>query len=317
MSGTSRRFRDRKSGARGALASIGIARARAWLIASLLGASSAARAASFDCQKATTAIEKRVCSDAQVSELDGKLAAAYRRALAVAGSPDSLKAEQRSWLNTERAKCADDPCLREAYQRRLIILSNVAEAGFAAAAGAEASYSFTKVPFINPRLVEDLSTWESDLGNQVIAINVNDSQRSNRYSSEPEVRRDKGASAYVFHRDGQSEFGYRHVGRTTSGVDVLLTMSSGGGSGVFENLMLVVLNVESSGISPDLLENDAETVTFKQRRLVIRKLGELGLGDRWAGDLKVVGNEILIGKNTGLDAKEGAGSRRIRIDYQP
>jgi uncharacterized protein len=133
------------------------------------------------------------------------VADSYRRALAIVASPSSLKAEQRTWLNTERAKCAEAACLREAYQRRFVILSGAAAAGFVAAPGAEASYSFTTAPFINPRIVEDLSTWDSDRGDQVIAINVNDSQHSNRYAGEPEVRRDKGASAYVFHRDGESE----------------------------------------------------------------------------------------------------------------
>ena len=40
-----------------------------------------ARAASFDCAKARTGVEKAVCADPQLSEYDERIAAAYQRAL--------------------------------------------------------------------------------------------------------------------------------------------------------------------------------------------------------------------------------------------
>jgi len=288
---------------------------RAWAVAGLTLLSLEARAASFDCQKATTAIEKLVCSDARLSELDGKLADVYRRALSIAARPDALKAEQRAWLTAERAKCADVACLRETYQRRIIALRNVADAGFVAPAGGDDAYSFFTTPFVNPRLVEDLAVGESDHGDQVLAVNVSDSQRSNRYFGDAEVRRDAGKNPYVFYRKDDEEFGYRHIGRTTSGVDVLLTTSSAGGSGVFMNLMLVTLRLESSGMSPELVL-DSGAVSFKRKRLVLKKLGEIGLADRWQGELAVRGNEIVIGKNVSPLPGDDAGERRIiKVDF--
>ena len=280
------------------------------MVASLALTSLDARAASFDCKKAATAIEKLTCSDAGLSELDGKLADAYRRALAIVAHPDALKAEQRTWLTAERAKCADVACLREAYQRRIIALGNAADAGFVAPAGNDSSYSFVSAPFVNPRLVEDLTVGESDHGDQVLAVNVSDSQRSNRYFGDAEVRRDARTSPYIFYRNDGEEFGYRHIGRTTSGVDVLLTTSSAGGSGVFMGLMLVTLRLENSGMSPDLgLDNG--TVSFKRKRLVLRKLGAIGLTDRWQGELAVRGNEIVIGNNVTPLPGDDSGERRI------
>src|SRR5215831_2287696 len=84
-----------------------------------------ARAASFDCAKASTAVEKLICSDAKLSELDGRLAAAYRRALATPAVAQRVKQDQRVWL-ADRNRCADAACLTNAYQRRLASLEAAA-----------------------------------------------------------------------------------------------------------------------------------------------------------------------------------------------
>src|SRR5438128_1420226 len=137
------------------------------LLGILLVAASIARAASFECTKAKAPVEKMICSDAALSDLDGRLAAAYRRALGPAANP---------------------------------------------------------------------------------------------------------------------------------GIDVLRTYESGGGSGEFENLMLVRLVEETGGAALDSPDWKSQTMSFKKKRIVIKKLGEIGLGDRWDGRLKITGNEISIGK---------------------
>jgi uncharacterized protein len=50
------------------------------------GAAPENRGASFDCAKASTRIEKMICSDGEASDLDGQLARAYRDALSRATS---------------------------------------------------------------------------------------------------------------------------------------------------------------------------------------------------------------------------------------
>ncbi|ELJ4857118.1 hypothetical protein RTU34_004277, partial [Escherichia coli] len=47
------------------------------LLASLLVASPGAFAASFDCQKASTAIEHKICDNERLSKLDEQLSSAY------------------------------------------------------------------------------------------------------------------------------------------------------------------------------------------------------------------------------------------------
>jgi uncharacterized protein len=77
-----------------------------------------ARAAGFDCSKASTAVEKAICGDPKLSSLDEELSAAYSKALSLAVDRDAMKAEQRRWLTQVRNKCVDALCLEEAYRVR-------------------------------------------------------------------------------------------------------------------------------------------------------------------------------------------------------
>jgi uncharacterized protein len=90
---------------------------------SILAPAPRALAASFDCAKVVTTTEKLICGDPQLSQLDGQLAQAYRRALEGAVDPDKLRAEQRAWLRTEREACRDDACLKTVYAQRLAALA--------------------------------------------------------------------------------------------------------------------------------------------------------------------------------------------------
>jgi uncharacterized protein len=75
------------------------------------------RAASFDCRKASTAVEVSVCADAKLSALDDDLAAAYNSTLANAPAPWLLQRQQRAWTMF-RSECDHGPegCLGRLYQ---------------------------------------------------------------------------------------------------------------------------------------------------------------------------------------------------------
>jgi uncharacterized protein len=88
---------------------------------SLAGAWPAA-AASFPCDKATTAVEKSICADPLVSELDEHLGRYYSAARAALGTGKScLAQDQKSWLKTRNA-CKDAKCLKRVYLARLATL---------------------------------------------------------------------------------------------------------------------------------------------------------------------------------------------------
>ena len=78
----------------------------------------AAQAASFDCGKASTKVEKLVCADAGLSKLDEELNAAYKIALKDQAQGDSIKQAQKQWMK-ERDGCTDSVCLERSYSERI------------------------------------------------------------------------------------------------------------------------------------------------------------------------------------------------------
>jgi uncharacterized protein len=94
--------------------------ARACLVCFLVTAAQCAAAASFDCAKASTRVEKAICADAALSRLDellGRFYFAARERLAENGA--CLVADQQQWLRAGRNPCADADCLKKAYLERL------------------------------------------------------------------------------------------------------------------------------------------------------------------------------------------------------
>ena len=77
------------------------------------------RSASFDCAKAKTEIEKQICSNTKLSELDDKLTALYNKVLAQSPVPEDTKEQQREWVKGSRNVCKDAACLERAYASRI------------------------------------------------------------------------------------------------------------------------------------------------------------------------------------------------------
>lgn len=201
--------------------------------------------------------------------------------------------------------------------------------GFGAVAASPAEkdrpLSFTEPPFVSPRIVKDLSTWVADRGDQVLAIDLTGSQGSNRYFGEVETAARPGQKPYVYSRipadspdEKGAEFGYQYIGRTAAGIDVLRTFANEGGSGFFEELLLVKIQADRRGSALETTGAGGERMTFKRRRLLLRRIGAIGLGDRWEGTLEVKGNRILIGENTGvLRHVDPTKSRVVTIEPGP
>jgi uncharacterized protein YecT (DUF1311 family) len=83
-------------------------------------AASASTSPSFDCRKATTAVEKLICSNPDLSKLDVSLAETYKEAVS---KDRSIRDDQRNW-HIERNNCADVDCLKTAYEDRISELTN-------------------------------------------------------------------------------------------------------------------------------------------------------------------------------------------------
>lgn len=154
---------------------------------------------------------------------------------------------------------------------------------------------FQRAPFIHPQIIRDFSTWLSDTGDQVVAINLTDSQDSSRYFGDFKVEQDDKSSAPIISMtDGDQRFSYQFVGVLENGISVLKTVqSSTDGSGVFPTLMFLSFQ-EDHGIKLNMATG---TIDQGEARRLIVKHGEIVSGVDWSGDLKVDGNRVFIGTN--------------------
>jgi uncharacterized protein len=76
-------------------------------------------AASFDCGKASSEVEKIICSDEELSKLDESLSEAYLQALKRAYIKRQAIESQRKWLKNHRNTCQNAECLKRAYETRI------------------------------------------------------------------------------------------------------------------------------------------------------------------------------------------------------
>jgi hypothetical protein len=160
---------------------------------------------------------------------------------------------------------------------------------------ADLPYSFTNAPYISPMILADLTAWLSDTDDQVVAIDLLGAQDSNRYFGDIHVRETDSPNPFVYVEKDGGEFGYCYVGVTESGVHIVQTSDWGGGSGVFKSLLLLTIEPDT-GLTLDV---GKRPVLVSKRRLLIKKLGDMSLGDRWDGDLSVSGNRLRVGADKG------------------
>lgn len=80
---------------------------------------------SFNCNLATTVIEKTICATPELAHLDKRVADAYQMHLLWGNSnPDVVRAEQRQWLKARNKACptGNVECLQRSYHNRLFEL---------------------------------------------------------------------------------------------------------------------------------------------------------------------------------------------------
>lgn len=88
-----------------------------------------AGAASFDCSKASTAAERTICGNTNLSQLDARTAGMYFTILGnnyPAATLTQVKNSQRRFLATRNACGANVDCLVDAYTSQMMYLKNVA-----------------------------------------------------------------------------------------------------------------------------------------------------------------------------------------------
>ncbi|WP_284152216.1 hypothetical protein [Desulfofustis limnaeus] len=140
-------------------------------------------------------------------------------------------------------------------------------------------------------IIADLWGCISDLGDQVVAVNIAGANNSNRFFAEVTVSDDKPYPV-VTAKSGEITFSYQYLGRSFSGINLLRVWSSGGGTGVFCAIVLVTLSAEAA---VDIGVAGAKKVD----RFIAKKIASLPLGDRYEGKVNYRFGLLTIGECTG------------------
>lgn len=77
----------------------------------------------INCKKATSDIEKKICSNSKLMKLDFNLNAQYGYVMDGTNRDPDVIQTQKEWLK-KRNSCAEDSCLEKAYQARIFELEN-------------------------------------------------------------------------------------------------------------------------------------------------------------------------------------------------
>ncbi|MCV4274406.1 hypothetical protein OH710_17340 [Pseudomonas capsici] len=82
-----------------------------------------AHSASFDCRKASTEIEHKICDNPSLSKLDEDLSVVFRPLK----SSYFIQMAQREWLESDRDACESLECLDNTYSQQIVFLSPPSE----------------------------------------------------------------------------------------------------------------------------------------------------------------------------------------------
>ena len=135
----------------------------------------------------------------------------------------------------------------------------------------------------------------SDLANEdarIAAVDLEGSSRTGSHRLAPSV-----CGGTVAAPDGLGGYiAYQHLGATPKGLHVLVTSVSGGGSGVFRNVIWVRLQhdqVQKEGVS--------------RPRTMLVLVGSFALGDRDDGSVKLEGTRLIVGRSRYRDSAQVIG----------
>ena len=182
--------------------------------------------------------------------------------------------------------------------------------------GPDSPYSFNGPSFIPPALVRELIGWISDSGQEIVAVDIDRAIGSNRFDfpqvSKTRIHDDKQWVDWSRWRDsGQSKeresFGYRHVGTSPSGIEMLLCYECTGGTAYFYSVVLLCFEDDSTldiSISGSEREGYRRIVSTCKRTL-LKIVGYIALGDRYEGKVEYRNGFLTIGPNEGRYRKGG------------
>jgi len=157
-----------------------------------------------------------------------------------------------------------------------------------------ARYSFTRDEFVHPLVVRELLGWLSDPAATIVAIDLTLANRSNRFFGEFSVNAREGRAWVKWVGTHAESFTYAHIATSPSGVQIVECYDCGGGSGVFGSVGLFSLECDRC-----LEEDGRATKMYTRTRVLLKSLGSITLGDRYAGKITYQDGLLIIGPDEG------------------
>jgi len=165
-------------------------------------------------------------------------------------------------------------------------------------------YSFIREDYIHPKIIEELQSGLADIGEPVVGINLIEANSSNRFCGNINIISTETHPIVSCAADG-TIIRYQYIATSKSGIHILHTFESGGGSGVFHRVLFLTVE-QDEGI------NFEDGKVVKKDRIVIRSLGSISLGDRYQGNILYKKNTLYIDKDT-KEFGETAINKKLKI----
>lgn len=100
---------------------------------------------------------------------------------------------------------------------------------------------------------------------------------------------------------------YAHIATSPSGVEMVECYDCGGGSGVFGSVGLFCLESDRA------LGEDHDRKMFTRERIILKRLGSIGLGDRYGGEITYEEGFLVIGPDNGWFNRGPDAARKIPV----
>lgn len=166
---------------------------QALLITTLL-VSTFAYGAGFDCTKASTKVERLICSDGELSDLDKTLSEVFSLELDREKDAPGLRASQKKWL-AARNSCGNALCIKQQYERRISELSCDPQSRMAGSAIGSNQCSHFSLGVLE----QELSVLEARYSKKVLAESNNPEYTERTLLAEQKAWRDyRGAQCALY-----------------------------------------------------------------------------------------------------------------------
>jgi hypothetical protein len=188
-------------------------------------------------------------------------------ALTACSTPSSQSETQNSKLEASASAAALPPEAQQALQEALRDFTCAGEP-------------------IHPALIHLFDGLEADDGPVIVAVDVHEARDSNQFFT-PVLRNGPDIYCDLPDTNPPEHFHYERLGALADGTQVLKTSWNGGGSGDFENLLLVRFQ----------LEVYRRPEGQRDWRLILREIEDFPLGDRDDGAITIQPDRVIVGRS--------------------